>query len=70
MIGITWNCRGVAKKGMQTFVKDLLWEYQADFVVFQETIKKRYPLSFLEKLILNKNMSGTGFHLEVDLEES
>jgi len=46
MIGITWNCRGVAKKGMQTFVKDLLWEYQADFVGFQETIKKRYPLSF------------------------
>ena len=35
---------------MQTFVKDLLWEYQADFVGFQETIKKRYPLSFFRKI--------------------
>ena len=65
-----WNCRGVAKKGMSTFVKTLLWEHHADFVGFQETIKSKYPMSFfLEKLILNRFLSGGGFHPEVDLDE-
>ena len=40
VIGIMWNCRGVAKKGMQTFVKDLLWEYQTDFVGSRRPSKK------------------------------
>jgi len=60
----------VAKKGMSTFVKTLLWEHHADFVGFQETIKSKYPMSFfLEKLILNRFLSGGGFHPGVDLEE-
>ena len=45
-----WNCRGVAKKGMSTFVKTLLWEHQTDFVGFQETIKSKYPMSFFRKI--------------------
>jgi exonuclease III len=40
MIGIIWNCRGVAKKGIGIGIKDLLLEHKADFVGLQETIKK------------------------------
>jgi hypothetical protein len=40
MIGIIWNCRGVAKKGLSTFIKELIWDHKADFIGIQETMKK------------------------------
>jgi hypothetical protein len=29
-----WNCRGVRKKGIATYVRDLMGEYRFDFVCF------------------------------------
>jgi len=52
MIGLIWNCRGLCKKGMSTMIKDLLSEYEVDFVGLQETMKKSTLISSLERLIL------------------
>lgn len=41
MIGIIWNCRGVSKKGMSTFLNELMFDYHADFIGLQETIKRK-----------------------------
>jgi exonuclease III len=46
MIGLIWNCRGVAKKGMATKVKDLCIEYKIDFIGLQETMRKKYSDKF------------------------
>jgi exonuclease III len=46
MIGLIWNCRGVAKKGMATKVKDLCIEYKTDFIGLQETMRKKYSDKF------------------------
>jgi hypothetical protein len=46
MIGLLWNCRGVAKKGMATKVKDLYIEYKTDFIGLQETLRKKYTDKF------------------------
>ena len=50
MIGLFWNCRGVSKKGMSTFLKELILEHQADFVGLQETSKRKYDDSFFRKV--------------------
>ena len=42
MIGIIWNCRGVAKKGLSSYIRELIWDNKADFVGIQETTKKSY----------------------------
>lgn len=46
MIGIFWNCRGVAKKGLSSFIKELIWDHKADFMGLQETMKKSYTDKF------------------------
>jgi hypothetical protein len=48
MIGIIWNYRGVAKKGLSTFIKELIWDYKADFAGLQETMKKPILISSLK----------------------
>jgi hypothetical protein len=67
MIGIIWNCRGIAKKGMWTCIKDLLLEFKADFVGFHETMRKNIQISFLEKWIPIRVIPGTGCPQMVDL---
>jgi hypothetical protein len=57
MIGIIWNCRGVPKKGLNTFIKDLIWEYKTDFIGLQETMKKSYTDKFIRKIDSNKEDS-------------
>jgi hypothetical protein len=37
MIGVIWNCRGVAKKGREISIRDLITEHNADFIGLQET---------------------------------
>ena len=41
MLGIIWNCRGISKKGMVTYVKEFLLSRKEDFVGLQETMKKK-----------------------------
>jgi exonuclease III len=55
MIGIIWNCRGVAKKGMGTCIKDLLLDFKADFVGLQETMRKKYTDKFFRKIDPHQN---------------
>lgn len=55
MKGIIWNCRGVSKKGMSAFLKDLIWDYSADFVGIQEIKNKNYIEKFFIELDLQKN---------------
>jgi hypothetical protein len=60
MIGIIWNYRGVAKKGLSTFIKELIWDYKADFAGLQETMKKPILISSLEKLMVIMSSAGSG----------
>jgi hypothetical protein len=55
MIGLIWNCRGVSKKGMATKVKDLYFDYNADFIGLQETMRKNTLIKFF-RLIDPQNM--------------
>lgn len=50
MKGLIWNCRGVSKKGMSSFVKDFLISQQIDFIGLQETIRKNYTDKFFRKI--------------------
>jgi len=61
MIGIIWNCRGVQKKALTSFIKELLWDHKADFIGIQETMKKSYSDNFSRKLTIA--MSSVGFGL-------
>ena len=36
--GLFWNCRGLKKKGVSTFLKNLILEYKFHFVDLQETM--------------------------------
>lgn len=40
MIGLIMNCRVIGKKGFAFCLKDLLLEYDFDFIGLQETMKK------------------------------
>lgn len=38
MQGLIWNCRGLRKKGVATFIKNLIEEYRFHFLGIQETM--------------------------------
>lgn len=38
MQGLVWNCRGLKKKEVSTFLKDLILEKQFHFIGLQETM--------------------------------
>jgi exonuclease III len=57
MIGIIWNCRGVAKKGLSTFIKELIWDHKVDFIGLQETMKQSYTDKFFRKIDNNSDFS-------------
>lgn len=42
MISLLWNCRGIGKRGMVTYLSDLIRDYKLDFVEIQETMKKDF----------------------------
>lgn len=55
MIGVIWNCRGIAKNGLSSFIKELIWEHKAGFVSLQETMKNDIPDKLLRKIDPDKN---------------
>lgn len=57
MIGLIWNCRGVTKKGLAPFLKELIWDHNADFISLQETIRKSYSDKFFRSIDPNKNFA-------------
>jgi len=36
--GLVWNCRGLRKKGVASFLKNLISQYQFHFIGLQETL--------------------------------
>jgi hypothetical protein len=54
MIGVIWNCRGVAKKGRGISIRDLILEHNADFIGLQETMKKKYTYKFFRTIDPNR----------------
>lgn len=50
MIGLFWNCRGIRKKGLSSFVRNLIKENNFDFVCFQETILQVFSDAILRKI--------------------
>lgn len=57
MIGIIWNYKGVAKKGLSSFIKELIQDHKADFIGIQETMKKKYSHKFFRNIDNNKEFS-------------
>ena len=47
--GLIWNCRGLRKKGVATYLKDLIPQYSFHFIGLQETMVKDCD----EKLLRN-----------------
>lgn len=69
MIGILWNCRGVSKKGLSSYIKELIWDHKPDFIGLQETMMKSTLTIFSENLIMPKSSAGTGLLLMASLVE-
>jgi hypothetical protein len=40
MNGLIWNCRGLKKKGVASFLKNLIYQYSFHFIGLQETMIK------------------------------
>jgi len=45
--GLIWNCRGLKKNGVSTFLKSLIFQYNFDFIGLQETMVEECEVSLL-----------------------
>jgi hypothetical protein len=52
--GLFWNCRGIKKKDLAPFIRDMIHEKGLDFLCFQETIMQDFPESCLRQVDPNK----------------
>lgn len=52
--GIFWNCRGLRKKGVTSFLKDLIFQYQFHFVGLQETMIKNCDDSLIRSFDIHQ----------------
>jgi len=50
MKGIIWNCRGIQKKGVSSFLKDLIHEHNFHFIGLQETMLENVDDKILRKI--------------------
>lgn len=50
MIGCIWNCRGIKKKGMTSYLSGIIQKNILDFVGLKETMKSKYTPAFFRKL--------------------
>jgi len=46
---LIWNCRGLKKKGVSTFLKNLILQYQFNFIGLQETMVSECVTSLSRK---------------------
>ena len=68
MKGLIWNCRGIKKKGVSSFLRNLIMEHKFDIIGLQETmqaeidnaiLRKFDPLqNYLQKWIPSRGRSG------------
>jgi hypothetical protein len=52
--GLFWNVRGLRKKGMAPYVRNLMQEQKLDFVCFQETITQDFTESCMRMVDPNR----------------
>jgi hypothetical protein len=52
--GISWNIRGMNKKGMRPYVRRMMVENKFDFICIQETILKDFSDKCLRKFDPNR----------------
>jgi exonuclease III len=53
--GLFWNYRGIRKKGMSPYVRDMIKLQNLDFLCFQETMVQNFSDACFRKLDPNKN---------------
>lgn len=58
--GLIWNCRGLKKRGVATFLKNLIFEYKFHFVGLQETMIGDCEDSLLRKFDVNPVIGKSG----------
>jgi hypothetical protein len=63
-----WNCRGIKKKGVASYIRDMVKECNFDFVCFQETIVHEFSDECFRKIDPHKIFCGIGFLLKEDQE--
>lgn len=54
MQGLIWNCRGLRKSGVATFLKSLIFQYNLHFIGLQETMVEDCEDSLLRKMDNNQ----------------
>lgn len=47
--GLIWNCRGLRKRGVSIYLKNLILQYHFDFIGLQETMVQNCESSLLRK---------------------
>ena len=55
MKGLVWNCRGIRKTGVSSYLKNLILEHQFHFIGLQETIVSDLTERMLENFDPHKN---------------
>lgn len=58
MQGLIWNCRGLRKKGVSTFLKNIISLYSFHFIGLQETMIKDCHDKILRKFDTQKEYLG------------
>jgi len=54
MKGLIWNCRGIIKKGVSSFLRNLILEHKFHFIGLQETMQPRIEDRILRKIDPNQ----------------
>lgn len=55
MQGLICNCRGLRKKGVSTFLKNLIFQYSLHFIGLQETMLKDCDEKMIKKFDINQD---------------
>ena len=64
--GLIWNSRGLKKRGVSTFLKNLILEHKFHFIGLQETMIAECEDSLLRKFDVNQDNFGFRFLLEAN----
>jgi hypothetical protein len=62
--GLFWNYRGIRKKGMSPYVRDMIKLQNLDFLCFQETMVQNFFMHVLENWTLIRIICGIGVLLK------
>lgn len=58
--GLIWNCRGLKKKGVATYLKNLMDQYSFHFIGIQETMIKDCDDKIIRKFDSQHNYPAKG----------